>query len=250
MNTLPLQKRIQRSIQRRSKNYSMHLDRHYRLLTSRHRTLPGFLMIGSPKCGTTSLHRYLELHPNVGQTLKKEVNYFNWHFEKGENWYKSFFPLQQQNLMAGDSTPSYLNYPHAPKRAFDLLPSVKLIAMFRNPVDRAYSHYNHVVQRREVPEPLAFAEAVRAEAGRMAGETEKMMQDQAYFSHNHFFYPYLTAGTYMEHLQNWLAFFPKEQMLILNSEEFFISPVTVYHRVLNFLGLPAWELKEYRNANS
>jgi len=126
-------------------------------------------------------------------------------------------------------------------------PQVKLIALLRNPVDRAYSHYRHEV--RLGVETLSFEDAIEREEKRLRDEMEKMLEDNDYYSFNHEHYSYLSRGIYVDQLKTWTKNFPKEQILILKSEEFFNNPSTIFKQVLEFLNLPSWELKEYRKYN-
>lgn len=248
-NILSIHERINRSFRRRVKNISAFLDYQVRVKTSSMRTLPSFLILGTAKGGTTSLHRYLEAHPGVGKTLKKEIHYFDESFSKGLLWYRKNFPLRYKNLIAGDSTPYYLLYPHAPQRAFDCIPSVKLIVLLRNPIERAFSLHNMNLKRPDVNETLSFEDAIAAEPERLSGEMEKMMEDKSYVSFNYERYSYLTGGLYLEQIKRWHQVFPKEQMMIIKSEDFFQDSSFFYQKVLNFLGLPSWDLKIYKNAN-
>jgi hypothetical protein len=249
IKTSSISEKIQRSVKRRFKNISAFLDHQARTKTRVMRVLPSFLILGTAKGGTTSLHRYLEKHPSVSPTLKKEVHFFDANFSKGLLWYRTYFPLKYKNLIAGDSTPFYLLHPHAPKRAFESVPQVKLIVLFRNPIDRAFSLHNMNLMRPDVNETLSFEDAIKAEPERLSGEMEKMMADESYASFNYERYSYLTGGLYLEQIKNWNKFFPKEQILILKSEDLFQDPATAYQTVLKFLNLPAWNLNVYKNAN-
>jgi hypothetical protein len=247
--TVNLSQRIERAIKRESKKVLISLDSRYRVLTSSMRLMPSFIIIGAMKSGTTSLYKYLTEHPRIGHNFTKEVHFFDYGFHNGVDWYKTFFPLCQPDLIAGEASPDYFYYPHAPRRVFELIPSVKLIVVLRNPVDRALSHYNHILQRREVPEPLSFEDAINIEGERLNGEMKKMLENESYYSHNYLYYSYLTRGIYIDQLKNWLRFFPREQILVLKSEDLFTNPQAFYDLVLEFLGLPGWQLKEYKNAN-
>lgn len=246
---LSVNKKIKQSLERRSKNISAFLDYQARMKTRAMRTLPSFLILGTAKGGTTSLHRYLEKHPGVSPTLKKEIHFFDANFSKGLLWYRSHFPLKYKKLIAGDSTPFYLLYPHAPKRAFETIPQAKLIVLLRNPIERAYSLHNMNLMRPDVNETLSFEDAIKAEPERLSGEMEKMMADESYASFNYERYSYLTGGLYLEQVKSWHNFFPKEQMLVLKSEDLFQDSSAIYQKVLKFLNLPSWELNVYKNAN-
>ena len=200
----------------------------------------------------------MQQHPDFASTLKKEIHFFDANFAKGVDWYRSHFKsvlykqyrkqVHRQAIVTGEASPYYIFHPHAPRRIFELIPQVKLIVMLRNPVDRAYSHYNHQVTRGL--ETLSFEEAIKAEPQRLQGEQEKILADKQYFSFNHPNYSYLARGIYVDQLQLWMNIFPKEQFLILDSRDFFQEPAKVFKQVQNFLNLPEWELAKYSTFNS
>lgn len=213
------------------------------------RLLPDFIIIGAQRSGTTSLYRYLCTHPAIGRAAKKEVHFFDFSFKKGINWYRRHFPIwlykyyrqqiRQQELLTGEASPYYIFYPLAPHRISQLLPRVKLIVLLRNPVDRAYSHYWHEVRRGN--ETLSFEEAIEREPERLWGERERLIfHDGAYYSAAHQQFSYLARGIYVDQLTVWLRLFPKEQFLILRSEEFYADPATTLNRIFAFLKLRSW----------
>lgn len=230
-----------------------------RLLTARWRVLPDFLVIGAMKCGSTSVYDYLKQHPGIAPGYKKAAHYFDMNYARGENWYRAHFPLASElngrgaessdngRLLAGESSPYYLFHPLAAERAAQLVPHAKLIALLRNPVSRAYSHYHHMV--RTGRENLSFEEAIEAEAVRLAGVEEKLKTDPTFPMEGHRTYSYLGRGRYAEQLERWFRYYPREQFLIMRSEDFFKDPGAVCARIHAFLGLPAWDLGVYKNAN-
>lgn len=239
----------------------------YRVITSPLRLLPEFLIIGVQKGGTTSLYRYLEQHPCVASAFAKEVHFFDNHtrdykYGKGMSWYRSHFVystskfyhklIHHQDLMTGEGSPDYIFDPNAPQRIAQALPQAKLVVMLRNPVDRAYSHYMHNARAAwDVNrEPLSFEEAIAAEPTRLQGEKDKLLQDASYFSYNYMHYSYLQRGIYADQLQTWFNLYPKEQLLILGSENFFADPQACFKQVLQFLELPDWDLPEYKSFNT
>ena len=119
----------------------------FRFLTSSFRHLPHFLIIGTSKAGKHSVLSYLNQHPDIKAGTKHNVGvyYFDTTFEyKSLDWYKSHFPTKFSKFkIIGEASGTYLNHPLAPERVKKTLPQVKLINFFRNPVDRAYSAYNH-----------------------------------------------------------------------------------------------------------
>jgi hypothetical protein len=130
-----------------------------------------------------------------------------------------------------------------------ILPRVKLIVLLRNPVDRAYSQYYHALELGQ--ETLSFEEAIQCEEDRTARERERILQDELYFSNEYIHLSYLKRGIYVDQLQDWMSLFPREQFLILKSEDYYTDPITTYKRVLAFLKVPEIEprvrKKEYKH---
>ena len=222
-----------------------------RIVTSPMRIMPSFLIIGAKKCGTTSLFNYLSQHPNIGAPTWKEISYFNIYFDRGSLWYKSFFPLSlpklaSPDLITGEATASYICHPQAPQRIAATLPEVKLIALLRNPVDRAYSHYHHT--KRIGRENLSFEEAIAQENLRVE-QLKNESRESGLKSSLAYNYTYLSSGMYAEQLKNWLKYFDRQQLLILKSEDFFNRPEAKFNQVLNYLKLPDWSPQKYRQHN-
>ncbi len=213
-----------------------------RLETAHLRQPPAFLIIGTQKGGTTSLHRYLNKHPDVSMAFKKEVHFFDFFFAKGIDWYLAHFPLRSEANLTGEASPSYLFHPEAPRRARDAFPDVKLIALLRNPVDRAYSH--HQMEFRRGKEELTFEDAIEREAERLGDS------DPDIASGNWRRFSYVSRGIYVEQMARWLSVFPREQFLVIKSEEFAREPERHFAQVLDFLGLPPCQLPEYRTHNA
>jgi hypothetical protein len=225
-----------------------------RLATGPVRTLPDFVIIGAQKCGTTFLYQLLVQHPQVKPAFAKEIHYFDLNFRKGDNWYRSYFPLQMRNgrkYITGEASPYYLFHPHAPRRASAIVPDAKLIVLLRNPVDRAYSHYQHQVKHveGEARETLTFEEAIEAEERILPGEVRKMIQDENYESMSHRTRSYLRRGIYIDQLLVWSSFFQRKQMLILKSEELFNGTTNALEGVLDFLEIPHWAPKTFSIPN-
>jgi hypothetical protein len=223
----------------------------YRLGTALMRTLPDFLIIGAQKCGTTFLYQLLTQHPRVKSAFGKEVHYFDLNFRKGVSWYRSHFPLQvrkNRKYATGESSPYYLFHPHAARRAGALVPEAKLLILLRNPVDRAYSHYQHQVTRvkGEGREVHTFEEAIEREKIILPIEVAKMLQDEHYVSLAHRNFSYLSRGIYVDQLATWVTFFDRSQMLIMKSEDLWASTLDSLRRIQDFLGLPHWEPKTYK----
>ena len=229
----------------------------YRGLTSPLRLLPDFLIIGGKKCGTSSLYNYLAEHPRVAPAFRKEVHFFDNAANPGALRYRAYFPTSAyksyvrrrrgSGFLTGEATPYYLFYPLAPKRVRRIVPGAKLVALLRNPVDRAYSHYYHEVRRGT--EDASFEEAIEHETQRLSGEREGILRADGYDSLNHRRYSYLSRGMYVDQIRNWREHFPEEQLLILRSEDLYSDTASVVGRTLEFLGLPAADLGEYGAVN-
>jgi sulfotransferase family protein len=212
--------------------------------SARLRAWPNFLVLGAQRCGTTSLYRYLIEHPEVSAPLRKEIQYFTLRHARGESWYRAHFTLgtgkPQQTF---DATPYYLFHPLAPARAAEVLPRAKLVVLVRDPVRRAFSHWQHT--RARGLEPLDFEEALDAEPARLAGVTERLVSDPSFRSDGHRLWSYASRGQYAEQLERWLSCYPREQLLVLRSEDLYHRPAETYARTLEFLGLPLHELAAY-----
>ncbi len=218
----------------------------YRQLTAPLRILPDFLIIGVQKGGTTSLYSYLMEHPSILPPRTKEVQFFVRYYQKGSNWYRGQFPtviqkyylkhVFQRDCITGESSTENLFYPHTARKVAQLLPRAKIIALLRNPVDRAYSQYRHNTRRGR--EPLSFEEALDMEEARTREERERVQGDPNYFNLAYQQRAYKARGIYADQLQPWLNAFPKEQILLIKSEDFFTDTATFYQEVLRFLGVP------------
>ncbi len=205
--------------------------------------LPSFLVIGGQRCGTSNLYELLSRHPLIGAALFKEVHYFDIKYDRGESWYAAHFPKicdgedsKASPRITGEATPYYMFHPHVHQRVARHLPDVKLIAILRNPVMRAYSHYQMEV--RDGCEKLPFEEAIEREDERVAPDLERLTEDEDYYGFNHQHFTYISRGHYAEQLERWLTAFPRDRFLVLKSEDFFAEPDETLQRVFRFLGVP------------
>lgn len=200
---------------------------------ARARSLPDFLIIGAQKGGTTSLYRYLCAHPQVAPAAKKEIRFFDLNFRRGADWYRAHFPprwrmrldrlAQRRRIVTGEATPTYLFVQKAAERVHGLIPDVRLIALLRDPVARAYSHYHHVV--RKGLESRSFADAVEA-------EIEGIDRGDRRAKH-----PYVARGLYLPQLERWWTRFPAEQLRIVAAEDLYSEADRVVREVCEFLAI-------------
>lgn len=226
----------------------------YARATAAVRVHPDFLIVGAQRCGTTSLQKYLGRHPLVAPArFTKGTHYFDRSFANGMVWYQSHFPTVTEQAFrkvrfgapahAGESCSYYLFHPLALERIAEALPGASLIVMLRDPVERAYSHYNHEVARGF--EDLSFEEALAREPERLDGEDERMIAEPAYDSFSWRHHSYFTRGLYAAQLERLYGLFDREQVHVLESGRFFGDPDAEYRRVLGFLGLPEIHLPDY-----
>ena len=203
--------------------------------------VPNFIIIGGQRCGTTSLYTYLAQHPQILTPIKKEMDFFSWHFDRGIDWYLAHFPPMPpgEEFLTGEASPSYFDCREAPERLYSLFPEAKLIVLLRNPVDRAISQFYRLTGLNWEARSLDRA---------ISDEVERLNQNPEYIIGEE---PgnYLARGRYIEFIKNWRTFFPPEQLLILKSEDFYAGAAAIVQQVLEFLDLPEYQLSEYQNAN-
>lgn len=218
---------------------------------------PSFVIAGSQRCGTTSLYRYLSMHPSVYPALTKEVHYFDLNYSRGLNWYAAHFISKslaakkrkpRSTGITGEASPYYLFHPLAPARLRSLLPDTKIIVILRDPVERAISHYKHEFAKGF--ETADLETALRLEPIRLQGEEERIVADERYNSFAHQHYSYLARGDYLPQLQRLSAVYPADQLLVLESGKFYKNPHREYQRTLHFLGLPDHSLPAYKQYNT
>ncbi|WOJ95050.1 sulfotransferase [Congregibacter variabilis] len=221
----------------------------FRAATAPLRALPQSIIIGTQKAGTSSLYSYLEQHPQLAASQhpskswvsEKEVHYFSGgsqpgddYYSKGLNWYRSHFPLRKQlgsHVQAFEATPLYLFHPLAANRIRSILPDVKLLVLLRDPVERSISSYFHQV--REQREFLPILEAFQEEGVRLS----QSIMESDYNSFDFLYHSYLARSRYREQLDRYFALFPREQIQIHCSEDFFANPETVLRSIFEFLGV-------------
>jgi hypothetical protein len=209
--------------------------------------LPSFIIIGAGKSGTTYLYDRLTEHPLVYRALVKEPHFFRHNFRKGVLWYRAHFfsPAWngKQAAITGEASGGMF-YAHAPRRVKAVVPDAKLIAILRNPIDRAYSHYLH--EARLGFESLSFEQAIEHEPERIAGQMERVLNDDTYFSFALRHHAYVMKGVYWKALEAWLRYFPRDQLYIMKSEAFYTDPSKTLRETAAFLELPDWEPAQYR----
>lgn len=187
-----------------------------------------FLVIGAQKSGTTSLFKYMQEHPSLYLPLQKEINFFanEDRFRRGVGWYiENYFAGADERKLWGEVSPHYMQYRCAAARIHAAFPDIKLIAILRNPIDRAYSHYRMSVRRGEETRPFEQVISDRENSPLSVPETE-IGDDSPYI---------LGFGFYGRVLENYLRYFDREQVLILFQEDLLGKPEETVRRLFAFL---------------
>lgn len=174
---------------------------------------PTFIGVGVQKCATTWLHRILEEHPDIGVPSCKEIDFFSRHYDHGYAWYERWFEGCRQTAV-GEVSPSYFHEPAVPERVGRFVPDVKIVAIFRDPVERALSNHRHEVRVGHLTGP-----DLSLEAGLENNPT------------------YVDQGRYATHLQRWFDSFPQSRILTLLTDDIREDPAAVAARTYEFLGV-------------
>ena len=211
------------------------------------RTLPDFLVLSAGRCGSTSLFAILCDHPQVMAPSFKELHYFDLNSARGLDFYRRYFPMAAHRrvrerelglpVLTGEATTYYLLHPAVPDRVTAALPGVRLVVILRDPVDRAYSHYQLSV--RNGVETMSFEDALDAEEERLAGAEERLLVDPAYDRPSHRFHSYVARGLYLPQLERWNARVQPGQLLVVRAEDLFEQPHATIGQITTFLGLAA-----------
>ena len=212
------------------------------------RQLPSFVLVGAQRAGTTSLFRALMSHPLVySANYHKGVNYFDVNYDRDFVVVPGALPdggVPAEAQLGGrraSRSPSRraattCSTP-APRSAWPVTSrTIKILAMLRDPVERAYSAHKHELARGYETE--SFERALELEDERLAGQEERMRADPGYQSFSHRHHAYLRRGQYAEQLVRLRQFFPAERIHVIESESFFEQPERTYGGLLDFLELP------------
>ena len=205
---------------------------------------PDFLIIGATKCGTSSLYYYLSHHPQVLFSHKKELNFFLKHFNQGIDWYLSHFPsiTDHSDFLTGEATPNYLRFPRVAKRIQESCPDVKLIILLRNPVERAVSWHYHKKNTGLTNDSLE--QAITREIKLLETLSESDITKIGFNDPDN-----IIASLYYYQIKAWMSYLPRQQFLILKSEDFYEYPENTMSQVFDFLDLPAHKIDQYPKIN-
>lgn len=173
--------------------------------------LPNFLGVGAARAGTTWIARNLAEHPDIFLPRKKELHFFDRHYQEGVSHYEAEFESWSGQSAIGEITPQYFHNETVAVRIKDLLPNVKLLLCLRNPIERAYSHYWKSKASFPDPTNASFEEKL-----------ESLPE-------------IINAGFYFDHLQRYMTLFPVEQIHILLFDELEEQPDKVLRDMYTFL---------------
>lgn len=206
-------------------------------------SMPNFLIIGAAKSGTTSLHYYLGQHPGIYMAARKDTFFFCF-FEKEPNfsgpgdqeWYREWAVTRLEDYQAlfeghsgetaiGEACAEYLYDEEAPANIKSLVPNAKLVVVLRNPVERAYSNFMHLV--RDGYEPVCdFSQALLLEEARRQENWRPMWH-------------YRARGFYSQQIERYLRLFDKSQIRVYLHEDLASTPGSLFRDLFGFLGVDA-----------
>ncbi|MCC6833333.1 MAG: sulfotransferase domain-containing protein [Thermoleophilia bacterium] len=248
-------------------------------LQERRHVRPDFLIVGAARAGTTSVLNHLRSHPGVLHCPRRELHFFDveGRWSQGLGSYLRQFPHREARAAAisagrgpaisGENSPYYLAHPLVAERVHATLPDVRLIALLRDPTDRAISHWNWRYNQKQ--EPRSFEALVEEElaaladvppggsagllvgsgstvAGRSDGVAARSAAyatapDSEWARRNQ---AYLARGIYLEQLLRWNAVFPRERLLVVISERYYRDPDAQLRRIFDHVGLPWAETED------
>lgn len=190
---------------------------------------PELIVIGGMKCGSSSLHHYLNAHPDVSMSVLKETNFFieslNW--DKGFDWYHSHFEVD--TAMCGESSVGYAKkeeFPGVPERIKEYIPEVKLLYIVRNPIARSKSHFLDDLLYIQQQDDKLYP-TISEELGKLEG------------SH------IVQASMYRHQIEAYLPHFDRSQIKVVVTEQLQANPEKVMSEVYDFLGLAPFSDPEF-----
>ena len=174
-----------------------------------------FIGIGAQKSATSWLHDVLSEHPDILASDLKELNFFTANYDRGHKWYEHHFVEAKPAQKCGECSPTYFFSHAAPIRAKTYNPDMRLIAVLRDPVRRAYSNHLHEIRKGHIPSDTSFEDALSANPA------------------------YIEQGRYAANLSRWLESFDREALLVLLAEDIQVDPDSAFRAVCRHLGVTA-----------
>jgi Sulfotransferase domain len=189
--------------------------------------LPNLLIIGAMKCGTTSLHHYLDLHPDISMSRPKEVRFFDapdW--EERIDWYRGHFDPEAK--VTGEATVYYSAHPwipDVPRRIHTLVPDARLIYMVGDPVTRISAQW------------AEWCEIEADRDRRMLGKWARKPLDEVLADYDDPKHPVVCPSRYATQLEQYLALFPREQVLVVDQHDLKHQRAATLQRIFRFVGV-------------
>lgn len=179
-------------------------------------TLPNFLICGIQKGGTTALYEYLRAHPDVFMPKRKELCFFDQHWNEGLDWYAAHFAAAGRARAIGEASPHYMRFEHVAQRIRETLVAPKLLFILRDPTSRAFSNYNYNLGRGQQDPRVNFEQAIATDDGRLR---------------------YLDKGFYLRDLGRFAELVGREHMLVLHAEDLRAHPERTLARAFRHIGV-------------
>ncbi|MBD3759544.1 sulfotransferase domain-containing protein [Rhizorhabdus sp.] len=192
----------------------------------------GFLVAGVQKGGTSALFEYLRELPGLQLPAVKEAHFFD---DETIDWaapdYHAYHGLfADDERLRGEATPIYIYWPNSLERIARYNPKMKIILLFRDPIERAWSHWKMEYAKRKETHPFAWC--IRE------GRARLMDGDRSAPGHHRVF-SYVERGFYGQQVERLFQLFPREQCILLRSEELNAAPSRAVGQICRFLGLPS-----------
>jgi len=232
-----------------SSSYHRFVKRGLSGITASSRVLPDFIISGTVRSGTTSLYYNICEHQSVLPDDYDEIGFIDSNYHLGINWYRSMFPTEKEMervkketnfAITGEDTPFYFWKKEAAERILKDIPNSKIIIIFRNPVDRAYSNYHLGIRKKT--EKLSFEDAIDEEMNFLEKHSFRESVDRRR--------SYLSKGFYENQIKIWFNVFPREKIHILSTEDMQKNPEKTLLKIFQFLGIPNYTLKNPQKQKS
>lgn len=191
--------------------------------------MPDFVLLGAMKSGTTTLHEYLDAHPGIWMSTPKEPQFFSRDhvYARGFDWYRGLFAGARADQVCGEASTCYTRFPYfgdVAAKVREHLPDARFLYLMRHPVERAYSHYRHLMQERSLAnEPVLSFE-------RALDEIPEIVD----------------TSLYLRQLETWFARYPRERFHLIVLDDLERDPATVLLGVQEFLGVAPHDLVSER----
>lgn len=174
---------------------------------------PNFLVVGAAKAGTSWLHYCLNAHPEIFVPKVKELHFFSYPYvyQKGNEWYESFFDSASSETVIGEVCPSYISFPNVPERIHQYNPNMKLIFVLRNPIQRAYSHY-----------------CMGMKQGKLDFDIDSHLNHES---------NYVQLGLYYQQITRFLQYFSLDHLKIITFDELKTTPQATLKEIYTYLNV-------------